>query len=292
MKKLIPVFVLLTVLASCRKDEAVNPTDQEEGPYLVFKFTLDSTQVRLDNLGNPSTVPAGNSAQSPRFNGISANYIEMAPNQWTPLGNGEVAYLGEYTDAGGSDAIDHSKALITGNGEVFIKVPLSEVTPGTYEYLRVSLSYQNYDVDFRINTPYMELTGTLASFVGFDTYIDQFNIKDSTVDVHANRLQGFWGFETIFTADTGQAPPGATTVPNPLFATSPIPAGSCVVTGQFDPGALTITGNETEDVIVNMSVSTNNSFEWSDADSDGWYEPLDGDEVVDMGLRGLIPKIE
>lgn len=262
------------------------------GPYLVFKFTLDSMQARLDNLGNPSTVPAGNSAQSPRFNGISANYIEMAQSQWTALGAGEVVYLGEYTTAGGPSAIDHDQAIITADGEVFFRIPLSQVTPDTYEYLRVSLSYQNYDIDLRINSPYMELEGTLASFVGFDTYIDDFLIKDSIVNVGANRLQGFWAFETIFSADTGQAPPGATTVPNPLFATSPIPAGSCVVTGQFDTGSLTITGNETEDIVINMSVSTNNSFEWQDDDMDGWYEPLDGDTVVDMGLRGLIPKVE
>ena len=29
---------------------------------------------------------------------------------------------------------------------VFVNVPLSDLSPGTYQWLRVSLSYQNYDI--------------------------------------------------------------------------------------------------------------------------------------------------
>ena len=89
----------------------------------------------------------------------------------------------------------------------------------------------------------------------------------------------------------GQAPAGATTVVNPLFASSPIPAGSCLVTGAFET-PLSITGNETEDVTVILSVSTNQSFEWTDPDGNGQYDPLDGDVPVDMGLRGLKAMVE
>lgn len=86
----------------------------------------------------------------------------------------------------------------------------------------------------------------------------------------------------------GQAPEGATTVPNPLAATSPIPAGSCVVTGQF-VNPLVIAGNETADVDLILSLSINKSFEWIEVNNDGMFEPLAGETVVDMGLRGLIP---
>ena len=85
-----------------------------------------------------------------------------------------------------------------------------------------------------------------------------------------------------------QAPANATTVPNPLAATSPIPAGSCVVTGQFTT-PLTITGTETNNVVVTLSLSINQSFEWHEVTADGKYEPANGENVVDMGLRGLIP---
>ena len=90
-------------------------------------------------------------------------------------------------------------------------------------------------------------------------------------------------------ATSGQAPEGATTVPNPLFSTSPIPQGSCVVTGKFSNNMI-ITGNEESDVVVELSLSINHSFEWTEVTSDGKYEPSIGEQVVDMGLRGLIPR--
>jgi len=160
--------------------------------------------------------------------------------------------------------------------------------------LRVSLAYQNYDIKFRYSGA--DYTGTLASFIGFRTYIQDYKIKNSTVSVNANKDQGYWGFETNVPGvgsfvNTGQAPAGATTVPNPIFATSPIPAGSCLVTGQFAT-PLVITGNETSDITIIVSLSTNKSFEWIDVDHNGTYDPNNGDAVIDMGIRGMIPKVQ
>ena len=165
------------------------------------------------------------------------------------------------------------------------------MTPGSYSWLRVSLAYQNYDIKYRANG--LDLTGTIASFIGFNSYIRNYKIKDSTVVVNDDRLQGYWAFETSVPGfgglvSSGQAPAGATTVPNPLASTSPIPAGSCVVTGEF-ASPLVITGSETSDITVIVSLSTNKSFEWIDADHNATYDPLNGDQVVDMGIRGLIP---
>jgi len=163
-------------------------------------------------------------------------------------------------------------------------MPLSSVSTGTYKWLRVSLAYQNYTIKYRVSN--IDLTGTIASFIGFDTYIRSYKISDSTVSVNANRLQGYWGFESLGPVVTGQAP--GTTVPNPISATSAIPPGSCVVTGAFT-SPFTITGNETSDVVITVSLSTNKSFEWIDSNGNGVYEPLANDTVVDMGVRGLIP---
>ena len=66
---------------------------------------------------------------------------------------------------------------------------------------------------------------TVASFIGFDSYIQSYKIKTKEVVLNANRKQGYWGFETTVSAGgftmedtlTGRAPPGATTVPNPIF---------------------------------------------------------------------------
>lgn len=287
---------------SCKKEEDPAPAPSPSGPNLVLKFKFDSTQVRLDNLGQPSTIPAGHAAQSPRFNKMSAHYVEFAPTAWTALGSGAVVYHAPETNAGGATAIDFNQSVKAGDGEVFLSVPLSTLDAGTYEWLRVSLAYQNYDIDFRytdtqFGTGTYDLEGTVASFIGYNTYISSFVVHQQSVAVNDDRLQGFWAFEVIDpivpTAPvSGQAPAGATTVPNPLASTSPIPAGSCVVTGEFAQ-PLVITGAETEDVVITVSLSTNNSFEWQD-NGDGLYEPGAPafDVVTDMGVRGLIPIVE
>jgi hypothetical protein len=140
----------------------------------------------------------------------------------------------------------------------------------------------------------------VASFIGFNSYIKTYTVKTDTIIVNGNRKQGYWGLETSATIggfplkvkEDGQAPDGATTVVNPIATSSPIPAGSCVVTAAFSPGKLVITGNETKDIVVEVSLSTNKSFEWKEVIKNGRYEPLRGETVVDMGIRGMIPKIK
>lgn len=309
-------LVLLSVAAifafnSCKKDSTTATTSNSTvpaAPRLVFKFRFDSTQARLNGVGQPVGIPSGHAAQSPRFNGMSGHYIEMAQNDMTGLGQGAVLYKAAEVTTGittgtYTTAIDFDKARVVGNNEEFYSVPLSQVPAGTYKWLRVSLAYQNYDINYKYtynSVPYY-FTGTVASFIGYNTYINSFKVKTVNVAVNANKLQGFWAFETApsgtATVTQGQAPSGSTTVVNPLFATSPIPAGSCLATGQFvnNSGSaqmLTITGNETKDIVIVVSLSTNKSFEWIEHSGDNNYEPLAGDTVVDMGVRGLIPFIQ
>lgn len=279
--------VCVIALTSCSNDNDDSPQPSE--PQLVIKLKFDPNQVRLNNLGQPSTVPSGNAAQSPEVNRMSANYIEFAPDAFTPLGTGEIVFSGDETTAGGSNAIDFQNAVFAGNNETFLSIPLSEVANGDYEWIRVSLAYQEGNIDFKAPDG-NDYSGTLASFVGYNTYITTFDINGIPIEVNDNRLQGFWAFEAFGFTAQGQAPEGATTVPNPLFSSSPIPQGSCVVTGQFENG-LTITGNETQDIVVTLSFSINNSFEWTEVNADGKYEPSAGEQVVDMGLRGLIPMV-
>jgi hypothetical protein len=285
MKKTL-TFLLLAIgiaisFVSCNKDEA-------DEPMLVIRFKFDENQARLNNLGQPSVIPAGNAAQTPVFNSISSHYIEFAPDAMTQIGQGTVIYHAPETTTGGAQAIDFSRAKIVGENETFIKIPLSQVAAGNYSWARVSLSYQNYGISVRHDGA--DYNGTLASFVGFNSYIGTHSIGNSFFPVNANKLQGYWAFalNDYPYSSEGQAPANATTVPNPIAATSPIPAGSCVVTGQFADN-LVITGNETSDVVVTFSLSVNHSFEWHEVNADGKYEPSIGENVVDMGLRGLVP---
>lgn len=299
MRTLLSLLLVVLFMACTKEQPDPIPTPAPpDGPRLIMKFKLDSTQERLGNLGQPVSVPTGHAAQSPRFNGISAHYVEFAPTGLTALGTGSVVYHAPETTAGGDNAIDFAQEVIVPDGGTFLSIPLTDLAPGSYAWLRVSLAYQNYDVDFRYTDTVfglgaLDLSGTIASFIGFNTYIGTFSVGQQDVQVNGNRAQGFWAFEVAnppvpMAPIVGQAPPGATTVVNPLFSSSPIPAGSCVVTGAFaEP--LVVTGNETADVVITVSLSTNNSFEWIDTAGDGIYEPTAGDTVVDMGIRGLVP---
>lgn len=276
--------VCSSFILSCENNDS---DDIQSGPNLIVKFKFDPNQERLGNLGTPVGIPSGNAAQSPDFNLMSAHYIELAPTAFTALGDGEIVYKGEETSAGGTNAVDFQNAKLVTENETFLSIPLNDVTIGTYEWVRVSLTYQNYNIDFLYNG--VDYSGTLASFVGFNNYITSYAVDQETVTVNGNKTQGYWAFETLGTVSFGQA--SGTTVPNPIASTSPVPAGSCVVTGEFENGFV-ITGNETEDVVITLSLSTNNSFEWTEITADGKFEPNAGEQVVDMGFRGLKPLVE
>lgn len=303
MKKFLFILIIPFVLISCVKDDP-DPDPTGEGPYLKFKFKFDNTQDRLGIFGQPSTIPSGNAAQHPDFNGMSAHFIELVQTNLTPYQGGEQVYMGEETTAGGDNAIDFQNAIVKDEGEVWHQISLADLDPGTYNHLRVSVAYQNYDVKYNIlNVPLvgdvMNQSGTVASFVGFNTYITDLKPKNINEAVNDDKLQGYWAFETDLDSPldqynqvtTGQAP--NTTVVNPFNV--PIPVGSCVVGGNLSE-PLVITGDETDDVTITLSFSANNSFEWIDQNGNGDWDmdatSLTVEPVVDMGLRGLIGIVE
>lgn len=293
---------LSIVMVSCNKDvKTFND--------IHFSFLFDPSQERLDNFGEPAAIPSGNGAQTPVMNLLSVHYIELSPSENTLFGEGAVLYYAAETEAGGAKAIDFDSSNVSAENTDFLKIDLDRLPPGTYNYIRASVAYQNYDITYNVlNIPgYGDLydqTGTVASFIGYNTYIRDLTVSNLTIPVNANKLQGFWGFETHFSGPlaaynaiyTGQAPEGATTVVNPIAATSPIPAGSCVITGKFDE-PLVIKGDETEELFIYMSFSINQSFEWTDSNSNGKWD-VDAtnsdltEVIVDMGLRGMVPSWE
>lgn len=275
-------LALSTTLISCKKEK--------QEPKLVVKYIFDPNQERLGNFGEPLEVPEGNAAQNPYFHLLGIGSLELIATVNTLPTNNTLIYLGPLTSVGGAEAFDFDKQLRVKNGEVLIEIPLKEITPGTYTYLRNSVEYQNYDFDLIYTDPTFgeqSFTGRLASFVGFKQYVRSYKIKNETITVNANKTQGYFGFEITTPLGTqvieGQTP--GTTVPNSL-PSSPIPLGSCLVTGPFvEP--LIITGNEAENIFITVSISTNNSFEWTEVVEDGKFEPSIGETVVDMGVRGL-----
>lgn len=333
MQKIIVFILSLALLSACKtkKDEQPAPAaapsndcpastciypdtswvSSGNGPHLIFKFKFDSTQVRLNNLGQASTIPSGNAGFSPIFNRMAGHYIELAQNDLTAVGAGAVLYHAPETSCGGSKAITFCQSVVVREGVPFFSIPISQIAAGSYKWLRVSLSYQNYDIAYKTSVPTLSATtqwGTVASFLGYSTYVSKFKIKtqewvpsSSVGGPNVNHLQGYWAFESAYIpgygyylAD-GQSQAGATTVVNPN-PSSPIPAGSCLVTGEIvnssgSASPLVITGNETQDIIITVSLSTNKSFEWHEVVNDGYYQPDAGEYPVDMGIRGMIPKV-
>jgi hypothetical protein len=45
-------------------------------------------------------------------------------------------------------------------------------------------------------------------------------------------------------------------------------------------------------VVVEVSLSTNKSFEWKEIINNGKWDILKGEQVVDMGIRGMKPRIQ
>ena len=83
MKKLVVLFTL--VLGAFTFFSCEDSDDKAEEPHLIVKFQFDPNQVRLNNLGQPATIPSGHAAQSPDFRKISAHYFELAPTAYTQL---------------------------------------------------------------------------------------------------------------------------------------------------------------------------------------------------------------
>lgn len=278
-------FVLVATLtlgiSSCGKED--------KDPMLIFKYTFDETGERLDNFGNPASISLGHGVQTPNFKELGVHSIELINSTPGLPTDQTIVYKGAEKTHNGQEGIDFDQELIVKEGEVLVSIPLSSITPGTYNYLRNSLGYQNYAIDFLYMDPTfgpLDLQGTIASFVGFKTYISSFDINSETITVNDIVNQGYWAFNIsnpVSVTQSGNAP--VTTVPNPLDAVSPIPLGSCLVTGEFE-SPLVITGEEDADVVVEVAVSINQSFEWEDTNPDGKYEPA-AENVVDMGTRGL-----
>jgi hypothetical protein len=166
------------------------------------------------------------------------------------------------------------------------------------------LAYQNYDIKYYLDTVISGITikqefpGTTASFIGYKTYIKNLTIKTQTLPVNANKVQGFWALKqpliilVLITLSLHQDKrPGChnSSQPDLRYITNTGRVLCCY--GCIYSRKLKITGTETSDIVIEVSLSTNKSFEWTEVVNDGRWEPGKGEQVVDMGIRGMIPKI-
>jgi hypothetical protein len=283
---------------------------KDDPQYSVhFRVKFDGLQERLNNVGFPSAVGAGRSAQTPLMNKIGIQQLELTTGNTTALGKGLMLLSTPETTAGGEGAIDFSQVKMAKEGEAFLTVPMKNMAVGRYEFARVSVAYQNFDVLFNMyNVPFvgsfLDQRGTIASFLGQNNYILPYTVWSKSDNLaKGNYKQGYWCFETKLVSSyasndkmfNGQSPDGSTTVVNMMAATVPNPLGSGIVTGKFDT-PLSITGGETEDIYITLTFSVNRSFEWEESiERNGKWDynaqantgMPSVEKVIDAGLRGL-----
>ncbi len=294
------LFLLaLLAFSSCQK---------RPDPLVYFRIKFDPLQERLNANGMPAGVTSGRAAQTPSINALGIQQIELTTSSSTAPGKGLILFSTPMTTAGGESAVDFAQVKFAKDGELFFSIPMSQIGIGKYEFVRVSVAYQNFDVLFNmLRVPFAgdfnDERGTLASFMAENNYITKYRVGVKDDAVNGNRKQGYWCFESKLTSAyssndrvyTGQAPDGGLTMVNPIYPTSPLPVGACVVTGKFDT-PLSITGKEAQDLTVTLSFSTNRSFEWEesiarngkwDADRQANTGQPTIERVMDTGLRGL-----
>lgn len=273
-----------------------------------FRVKFDGLQERLDNTGFPVAVGSGRAAQTPLMNQIGIQQVELTSNNTTLLGKGLVLLSTPLTTAGGEEAADFSQILMAKEGETFLTVPMKNFPVGRYEWARVSVAYQNFDVLFNMyNVPFVgtffDQRGTLASFLGQNTYVTPYKVWSKQDNIKGNIKQGYWCYETKLVPSyasndkmfSGYSPSGMTTAVNMMSTTVPNPIGSGIITGKFDT-PLSITGSETQDIYITLSFSVNRSFEWEetierngkwDYNSQANTGQPSIERVLDAGLRGL-----
>jgi len=268
-------------------------------PQLILRLNFDSLQIRLDDLGQLSSPALGTGAQSPSITAMSVNYIELMPNANSAPGTGVVLYKTAETTCGGAKAVNFCKGVIVAENEVLVSVDLSKISPGSYSWIRMSISYQ----EFKIQARTLSAGNAPADFAGFSsdqTYFSKTKFQNTvitpTLGNVGNKSRGYWLFyQQLFNTSCaldGQAPHTTVVNSNPQASNSP---SLSFVYGEFvnslnsNTEPFIILGNETSNKEVILSISTNKSFEWQEINVDGLFQPEIGERVLDFGCRGLIP---
>jgi len=267
---------------------------------LIFRVKFDSLQLRLNDQGQVSTPSSGIGAQSPSICGISINYIELMPDAATPPGAGVLLYKTSETNCGGNKATNFCKGVVVKENEVLYAVDLSLVPPGSYQWLRISIAYQEMKIQSRTvstgNTP-----ATFIGFAGDQSYLSKLKIENSvvtpTLGGSGNKSRGYWMFyQELFHTTVqldGQCQKTTVVNSNPQATNTNSLSfiyGEFMNSNNSSIEALSISGTEVTDREITLHISSNKSFEWKELTNDGIFQPDIGEVVLDFGFRGLIPK--
>jgi len=266
-------FVFLIIACVKENDQQGMPLPKLSQLKMILKF--DSTQVRLDNYGNIAIIPTGHEAQSPLSYSVSIKQIEL-------LRDSSADYYA------GANYFYNSSATqqLAHEGIAFDEYISSHDAPGTFKWIRVYFGLQNFRIRCKVNGNVVE--GSLLSFLKPVNNENEYLINDSTIINDSTMNKGQWFLELdggISPILAGQVQPeSAISQPNSLHYSWPAPSDLYVVTCPINP-ILSI-GRPYYDTVT-LSISINKSFEWVEHSDPDYFEPLNGDTIVDFGIRGV-----
>ncbi len=227
-------------------------------------------------------MPNGHGAHSPTYNGIFIGLIELLADSTIPFGEGVSLMIQSLTINFSDTGYACCNSLIA-DGYVFNVGIDTSAIPNTFKYIRISFIYENFSIWYKFNGN--SYNASVAAFLAPKTLAYNYHINDSSYSSFSVKLNGQWELE-VDTPGYGTVLRGiaSTTQPNVLSSSSPIPIGGCIVTCPILP---TLFLDQPDTKIITISISSNKSFEWVDHSDPNYFEPFDGDTIVDVGIRGV-----
>ncbi|MEO8087058.1 MAG: hypothetical protein ABI763_09575 [Bacteroidota bacterium] len=271
--RILILSIPILVISSC-KDKEILPDKTVNPPASIEIFIhIDSLQDRLDNFGNPANIPTNHGTLSPKFNSVSIFKIELLDDSTENFNSGLIIYQS-------SDRVELH------DGDSQLEYFYGNQLPRQFKFIRVYFNDQNYHFDLKYNGNIID--GTLLSFLWPNNYSSSFHIKDSIVNNDSIVHEGKWFLELGSTNNpvlNGEVVPLSNiTQPNVLYQEWPVPSSMYVVTCPINP-IFSIDKFEHKSFV--LSISSNKCFEWVEHSDPAFFEPFDGDTIVDVGIRGL-----
>ncbi len=299
LSKVAIICLTLFLMTGCRKQNSAR---------VYFKIKFDPLQERLNSSGIVAGIGSGNAAQTPLMNTAGIEALEILRNAQAQPKDITTLFSVSTTTSGGNPATDYSKLIMVKDGDTFLSVPISNISPGKYEWLRIAIPFQNFDIRFNmLNVPFIgdlpDERATLASFISSENYITKYKIWEKEDVVNGNKKRGYWSLETrlnpaynsLNTIFRGYITDNTITFVNPIVKAATSTNASSFITGKLDT-PLSITGSETEDITIVLTLSINNMFEWEeninrngkwDINTQGTGGQPQAEKIKDLGFRSL-----
>lgn len=142
-----------------------------------------------------------------------------------------------------------------------------------------------------------KVTMPFKSFLAHACYVPQFYIGDSLEKINNIRAQGFTISQLHYTTPSihhvYRSSSKLVTAPNPIYKTCPSIPRSGIITAGFLNKNVVISESSNTDIVIDVSFSTKQAFEWEDNNKNGSFDVIPVYETIaNIGLRGMQPTVK